>query len=128
MRQYSSSVILHSRLCIVASYKGTCLLSTVSPFFNCLPFVLSCYLPYSNLTRPITIMSPHNLEHMSLYPSQASLPHPLDPLSQAEFDAAHEAVLKAHDSNVTINFLNIFLEEPNKNELRVFLIMSMLGT
>lgn len=57
-----------------------------------------------------------------------SLPHPLEPLSIAEFEQARESILRARGSDVLIKFRSIFLEEPPKRELAAFLETEHAGT
>ena len=51
----------------------------------------------------------------------SSLPHPLDPLSTAEFEKARQCIISARGDDVIIRFRAIYLEEPPKNELVIFL-------
>jgi primary-amine oxidase len=51
----------------------------------------------------------------------SSLPHPLDPLSKAEFEIARQCIITARGSDVVIKFRAIYREEPPKHELVPFL-------
>ena len=57
-----------------------------------------------------------------------SPPHPLEPLSIAEFEQARQSILRARGSDVLIRFRSIFLEEPPKYELAAFLETEHAGT
>jgi len=50
-----------------------------------------------------------------------SVPHPLDQLSVAETEKAGKIIVAGHSSDVVIQFRSIFLEEPAKKDLIVFL-------
>ena len=54
-------------------------------------------------------------------------PHPLDQLSICESDSARQAILNARGPNVTIHFRSIYLEEPPKKELSLFLDLEHAG-
>ncbi len=51
----------------------------------------------------------------------SSLPHPLDPLSVAEFEKARQSIISASGNDVIIKFRAIYREEPLKEELVPFL-------
>ncbi|KUJ09846.1 copper amine oxidase [Mollisia scopiformis] len=59
--------------------------------------------------------------------SKNTFPHPLDPLSVAESDAVREAILRKQGQNVAIHFRSIFLEEPPKKDLTIFLDLESAG-
>lgn len=51
----------------------------------------------------------------------SSVPHPLDPLSKAEFEKARQCIISARGNDVVIRFRAIYREEPPKNEMVPFL-------
>jgi primary-amine oxidase len=51
----------------------------------------------------------------------SSLPHPLDPLSTAEFEKARQCIISARGNDVILKFRAIHLQEPPKHELAPFL-------
>jgi primary-amine oxidase len=51
----------------------------------------------------------------------SSIPHPLDPLTTAEFEKARQCIISARGEDVIIKFRAIYLEEPPKHELVPFL-------
>jgi primary-amine oxidase len=51
----------------------------------------------------------------------SSIPHPLDPLSKAEFEKARQCIIAARGSDVVIKFRAIYREEPPKRELVPYL-------
>jgi primary-amine oxidase len=51
----------------------------------------------------------------------SSVPHPLDPLSTAEFEKARQCIISARGEDVIIKFRAIYSEEPPKRELVPFL-------
>jgi primary-amine oxidase len=51
----------------------------------------------------------------------SSVPHPLDPLSTAEFETARQCIISTRGDDVIIKFRAIYLEEPPKHELVLFL-------
>jgi primary-amine oxidase len=51
----------------------------------------------------------------------SSIPHPLDPLSKAEFEKARQCIITARGNDIVIKFRAIYREEPPKHELVPFL-------
>jgi primary-amine oxidase len=51
----------------------------------------------------------------------SSVPHPLEPLSIAEFEKARQCIISALGDDVIIKFRAIYLKEPPKHELVLFL-------
>ena len=51
----------------------------------------------------------------------SSVPHPLLPLTTAEFEKARQCIISARGDDVVIKFRAIYLEEPLKHELVPFL-------
>lgn len=58
---------------------------------------------------------------------KSTSPHPLDPLSVFESDSAREAILGIRGRDSAIHFRSIFLEEPPKKELSLFLDAECFG-
>lgn len=53
--------------------------------------------------------------------TNTGLPHPLAPLTEAEFNKARDAILKLYKSEDAIFFRSIYLREPKKEELVLYL-------
>lgn len=59
--------------------------------------------------------------------ASTALPHPLAPLTEAEFNKARDAILKLYESENAIFFRSIYLREPKKEELIPFLELEHAG-
>ena len=59
--------------------------------------------------------------------ASAGLPHPLAPLTEAEFTKARDAILKLYESEDAIFFRSIYLREPKKEDLIPFLELEHSG-
>jgi primary-amine oxidase len=59
--------------------------------------------------------------------SSGSRPHPLAPLSAAEFLKARDVILKSHHPNTSLIFRSVYLFEPKKADLVPYLIAEHAG-